>query len=159
MTRPTLRLVPVDELISDTPAARQGRAVDALRGYAETLRQMAQTLRPIQHRLALEWVADRRIYVLERNTHRWPDGRYYLLDRDYQHWLDHTIAFTAEQLRQITPLHEWARQRLHGESAPDCLPVQSDPWQYRGHRRTASLARLAGVVHALADALEAGMHT
>lgn len=145
-----LHLVPVSEIVKG-PTPHE-RAKYDLHLYAKRLRQMADILRPIQHAMALSWMEDWRLYCWERNTQRWPDGRFYLLDRRYLHWRGHRIAFTREELSAIDGLDAWDRHAIHGDyNRTSFVPLQSEHWHYHPGRR---LKQFAAIVASIYSAVE-----
>lgn len=141
----TPRIVTISDFLSRSYRARRD-----LENYADRLRQVTVVVRPLHHRVALQWFDDYRMYCFEQNPDRWPDGRYYLLDRGYEHWRGHRIAFTHEQLFQIEGMREWNQLRQVGDNIFVCL--QDDSWRTRF--RGARLRQYVSLITKIAAAFE-----
>jgi hypothetical protein len=125
-------------------------AADDLARAGETLASIAMRVHPCDHRTALGWIDDWRLYVLERNPRRFQDDAFHLLDRGYQPWRSHRISFTSGDLTVIG-IQAWCRS-LREEFRQDVLPLQSDNFSVFPGRR---LRRYAELVRGLSEALDA----
>jgi hypothetical protein len=146
-----LHLISVKELADGL--APWKRASMELDDYAARLRSMSQVLRPIQYGVALGWISDWRMYTFEKNTRRWPDGKFYLLNRSYQFWRGHRIAFDREELTALG-CDEWDRRVIRCAHGMTCLPMEADCFHHAPRRQLKSyvdlVARLADAVAARA---------
>ena len=133
-----LRLVSVDKL--GDPRVRASLDVT---WYANQLDRVVRQLPPLHHALALDLMSDWRMYCLERNCKRWPDGKYYLLDRGYQLWRAHRIGLTTEELDALA-VREWERRAIVTAFGAQFHPLQADCFQHRPRRQLANFAALVG---------------
>jgi len=109
--------------------------------YADKLRAAARELPPARHALALELLSDQRMYCFERNTARWPDGKFYLLNRSYQFWRGHKIGFTGAELDAIG-LREWDQRVIRVAHGANFYPMQAECFQYEPRQHLASFVAL-----------------
>jgi hypothetical protein len=145
-TAPRLQLISAKEIFEGI--APEKCALMDLDKYAARLRSMSDVLRPIQHGATLTWITEWRMYTFERNTQRWPDGKFYLLNRSYQFWRGHRIAFDREELTAIG-CDEWDRLAIGCASDANFLPMEADCF-HRFPRR--QLRRYVDLVTALSNA-------
>ena len=126
------------------------RAICDLEHWREVLNNMSTLLPPRCIPMVLEWLRDWRVYLLERNDRRWPDGLYHVLDRDYMPWRKHQIALTFEQLRDAFPSgvlpRGWRQQ-------DKILSVMSDDCFFKVRNR-AYIQRCAAMVGAISRAID-----
>ena len=130
---------------------REAMAADALDAAADHIAAVA-TLPSGHRRTGLGLIDNYRPYCFEKNNDRWPDGRWHLLDRNYDHWIDHCISFTRDEL-VVLGLERWECSRgvvagcgKHGFMlADDCLWYSPTRWK---------LLHLAGAMQRLAEAVD-----
>jgi hypothetical protein len=123
--------------------------------YYYKLRSIAVQPPPKHHEMALSLMHDWRMYCVERNVSRWPDGLYHLVDRSYQPWRGHVITFTGEELDSFD-LREWDRRAIRAAYLPGIVPLASDCFQYRPRRRLASYAEIIGRMSVQLDTRASG---
>ena len=140
-----LRLVHISAL--GDPRIRAVRDLDA---YAGRLQRVVRDLPAKHHALALDLMSDWRMYCFERNTSRWPDGRYYLLDRGYSLWRGHRVAFTDDEL-ELLGVREWDRRVIRVATAAGICPLQAECFH---HRPRQHLADFTGLVARIAEYLD-----
>jgi len=136
--------------------ARALEGVDTLLAHARDLENIAIYFAPKQHRIALGLIRSDRIYCFERNTQRWPDGRWYMLNRGYQFWRGFRIAFTRDELVALG-VERWAASSAIRTAYSDgMLPMAAECFQYNPRRWVRAYAQL---VEGIALAHEAHVET
>jgi hypothetical protein len=142
----SFRPLSMSELFSGIDPKRA--AYSDLTTYAQRLKSIAETVPIAGHAKALSWVSEWRMYALEKNVQRWPDGLYHLVDRGYQLWRGHDIAFTREELGEIG-VDEWDTGFVRIQYTPTIRPLQAECFQ---HHPQSNLAYFAGLVDRIVDA-------
>lgn len=133
------------------------RAWNDLERWRDMLRGMADVIPGTARPMVLEWLRDWRVYLLEKNVERWPDGLYHVVNRDYLPWRKHQLAFSPDELHAAFAdcCADWPRSWKDGQPF---FEVMHDECYFKIRRApyVASVAEIMrGICHAALARLNA----
>lgn len=121
------------------------RSVGDLETWARRLELLADSTDQEAWSRMIGLMGERKPYMFERNTSRWPDGRFYLVDRGYTPFKH--VAFKEEELKQFG-FEEWARSKYCWSGVDDGYFVMDD--QFGRNADSVGLKWLARMLMAVA---------
>lgn len=124
------------------------RAANELEKWARRLAAVAEHVPSQAYAHILPLMGERRPYIFERNTSRWPDGLYHLVDRGYHPYGN--IAFSLDQLRELGVV-AWGESEFSDVGFADgCAPLMDDLFDRKATQE--GLMRLARLLVAIVKA-------